>query len=90
MELGNKIGETLLDQARGIDKKPLNFEHERKSVSAEINYGIRFTMKEEALTFIQSLSEEVHTRLQDTGMKAKCVTLKLMIRATEAPMVRTL
>lgn len=41
-ELGQKVGETILEQARGVDRKPLNYHHERKSVSAEINYGIRF------------------------------------------------
>lgn len=88
-ELGKKAGETLYEQAKGIDNKPLNFEHERKSVSAEVNYGIRFKNKEEALTFMQKLSEEVASRLKDVGMKTKSVTLKVMIRAADAPVVRS-
>ncbi|KAF2886251.1 hypothetical protein ILUMI_19922, partial [Ignelater luminosus] len=84
-DLGHKTAETLIEQARGIDSKPLNFEHERKSVSADVNYGIRFNDKTEALNFLQSLSEEVCNRLLDTGMKARCLTLKLLIRAPEAP-----
>lgn len=84
-DLGHKTAETLIEQARGIDSKPLNFEHERKSVSADVNYGIRFKDKMEALNFLQSLSEEVCNRLLDTGMKARCLTLKLLIRAPEAP-----
>lgn len=86
-ELGTKNGETLHDQVRGIDKKPLSFDHQRKSVSAEVNYGIRFVLHDEALTFLKQLSEEVSVRLKETGMKAKCVTLKLLIRAQEAPTV---
>lgn len=56
-------------------------------MSAEVNYGIRFVSHDEALTFLNQLSEEVASRLKDTGMKAKCVTLKLLIRAEEAPTV---
>ncbi|KAL3270733.1 hypothetical protein HHI36_021258 [Cryptolaemus montrouzieri] len=84
-ELGQKVGETLMEQAKGIDKKPLNFHHERKSVSAEINYGIRFKTLEESYNFLQSLSQEVFNRLNDIGMKAKCLTLKLMVRSADAP-----
>lgn len=85
-ELGAKNGETLHEQARGIDRRPLNFNHERKSVSAEVNYGIRFKTVDECYNFLQSLSNEVYNRLSDVGMKARCLTLKLLIRAAEAPM----
>lgn len=86
-ELGKKGGETIEEQAKGIDKKPLNFDHERKSVSADVNYGIRFNTQEEALNFLESLSTEVYTRLTETGMRARCLTLKLLVRAKDAPVV---
>lgn len=86
-EIGQKVGETLKEQARGIDRRPLNFHHERKSVSAEVNYGIRFKTLEECHNFLQSLSNEVYNRLNDIGMRARCVTLKLLIRAADAPVV---
>lgn len=86
-ELGKKGGETIQEQARGIDKRPLNFDHERKSVSADVNYGIRFNTQKEALNFLESLSTEVHTRLTETGMRARCLTLKLLVRAKDAPIV---
>ncbi|KAK5638274.1 hypothetical protein RI129_012569 [Pyrocoelia pectoralis] len=70
-ELGNKIGQTVVDLANGVDHKPLNFHHERKSVSADVNYGIRFKDKAEALNFLQSLSTEVYGRLKDIGMRAR-------------------
>lgn len=89
-ELGKKGGETIQEQARGIDKRPLNFDHERKSVSADVNYGIRFNTQEEALNFLQSLSIEVHTRLTEIGMRARCLTLKLLVRAKDAPIVSAL
>ncbi len=86
-ELGVKAGETIAEQARGIDKKPLNFHHERKSVSAEINYGIRFKSLEECHRFLESLGGEVWGRLSEVKMRARCVTLKLMVRAADAPVV---
>jgi DNA repair protein REV1 len=84
-ELGVKAGETILEQARGLDRKPLNFHHERKSVSAEINYGIRFKSLEECHNFLESLGNEVWSRLNEVKMRARCVTLKLMVRAADAP-----
>lgn len=86
-ELGQKAGDTIKEQATGVDRKPLCYYHERKSVSAEVNYGIRFKTLDECHTFLQSLSSEVYKRLNDINMKARCVTLKLLIRAADAPLV---
>lgn len=41
-EFGEKTGEKLFKYSRGIDDRKLKLEQERKSVSAEINYAIRF------------------------------------------------
>ena len=42
-QFGTKTGKNLYNICRGVDDRPLKTEHTRKSVSAEINYGIRFT-----------------------------------------------
>jgi DNA repair protein REV1 len=42
-DFGQKTGQSLHRFSRGQDNRPIKMEHERKSVSAEINYGIRFT-----------------------------------------------
>ena len=42
-EFGRKTGEQLWRLCRGQDDRCVTAEKERKSVSAEINYGIRFT-----------------------------------------------
>lgn len=42
-EFGQKHGEMLYNFCRGKDNRPLKMDQERKSVSAEINYGMRFT-----------------------------------------------
>nr|CAH7744684.1 unnamed protein product [Callosobruchus chinensis] len=83
--LGKKAGQTLKDQARGIDNRPLNFIHERKSISADVNYGIRFKKLEECHAFLHSLSEEVFNRMTAVNMTARGLTLKLLVRAPEAP-----
>lgn len=84
-ELGQRAGETLKEQSIGIDTRPLNFHHERKSVSAEVNYGIRFKTIEECYSFLQNLAVEIYNRINDIQMRARCLTLKLLVRAPEAP-----
>ncbi|XP_002007576.3 DNA repair protein Rev1 [Drosophila mojavensis] len=83
--LGKKMALTLHQNCHGIDLRPLVYEQQRKSVSAEVNYGIRFTKYEELEKFLQQLSVEVHNRLIEIKRKAKSITLKLMVRAAEAP-----
>lgn len=57
----------------------------RKSVSAEVNYGIRFTETAELDTFLKQLCAEVHSRLTEIEAKGKTITLKYMVRAADAP-----
>ncbi|XP_073867175.1 DNA repair protein REV1 isoform X16 [Macaca fascicularis] len=84
-EFGPKTGQMLYRFCRGLDDRPVRTEKERKSVSAEINYGIRFTQPKEAEAFLLSLSEEIQRRLEATGMKGKRLTLKIMVRKAGAP-----
>lgn len=84
-EFGKKIGEQLYKMCRGLDNTKLNLEHVRKSVSAEVNYGIRFRNNEDAIDFLDKLSMEVCSRLIAARAKGRCITLKLMIRAEKAP-----
>nr|XP_045003674.1 DNA repair protein REV1 isoform X7 [Jaculus jaculus] len=84
-EFGPKTGQMLYRFCRGLDDRPVRTEKERKSVSAEINYGIRFTQPKEAEAFLLSLSEEIQRRLEAAGMKGKRLTLKIMVRKPGAP-----
>jgi len=79
-EFGAKTGTALYRHCRGKDDRMLNFGHQRKSVSAEVNYGIRFTNQEEAALFVQHLAGEVSSRLRKVRLKGRCITLKLMVR----------
>ncbi|XP_078514140.1 DNA repair protein REV1 [Lissotriton helveticus] len=84
-EFGPKTGQTLYRFCRGLDDRPIQAEKERKSVSAEINYGIRFTEPKEAESFLLNLSEEIQRRLEAAGMKGQKLTLKVMVRKPGAP-----
>ncbi|XP_056411942.1 DNA repair protein REV1 [Hyla sarda] len=84
-EFGPKTGQMLYRFCRGLDDRPIRKEKERKSVSAEINYGIRFTKTSEAEAFLINLSEEIQRRLESVKMKGKKLTLKIMVRKAGAP-----
>ncbi|XP_040849733.1 DNA repair protein REV1 isoform X3 [Ochotona curzoniae] len=84
-EFGPKTGQMLYRFCRGLDDRPVRTEKERKSVSAEINYGIRFTQSKEAEAFLMSLSEEIQRRLEAARVKGKRLTLKVMVRKPGAP-----
>lgn len=82
---GPRTGQTLFRFCRGLDDRPVQYEKERKSVSAEMNYNIRFTRIDEAECFLTNLSMEVQKRLRDAGLRGRRVTLKVMIRKVGAP-----
>ncbi|XP_059820449.1 DNA repair protein REV1 isoform X3 [Hypanus sabinus] len=84
-EFGPKTGQMLYRFCRGLDDRPVRTEKERKSVSAEINYGIRFSQIKEAELFLLSLVGEIQRRLEMSGMQGKRLTLKVMVRKPGAP-----
>ncbi|KAM5182008.1 DNA repair protein REV1 [Mantella aurantiaca] len=84
-EFGPKTGQMLYRFCRGLDDRPIRKEKERKSVSAEINYGIRFKQVSEAEAFLMNLSEEIQKRLESVKMKGRKLTLKIMVRKAGAP-----
>ena len=84
-EFGNKTGQNLYNMARGRDERKLELDHVRKTVSVEVNYGIRFKNWEEAETFLKQLSDEVTSRMKKLNLVGKNITLKLMVRAKDAP-----
>ncbi|KAJ7369380.1 deoxycytidyl transferase, partial [Desmophyllum pertusum] len=75
-EFGPKTGLVLYQYCRGIDDRALRTERERKSVSAEINYGIRFTKESEMELFINELAEEVQKKTSGTRHEGQVHTLK--------------
>lgn len=84
-KFGPRTGQTLFRFCRGLDDRPVRYEKERKSVSADMNYNIRFTRIDEAECFLTKLSMEVQKRLKEAGLRGRRVTLRVMIRKVGAP-----
>ncbi|KAG1819758.1 uncharacterized protein BJ212DRAFT_1446112 [Suillus subaureus] len=83
--LGKTTGETLYNAIRGIDERKLESDKPRKSVSCDINYGIRFENDDQAKAFIHRMAEEVSRRLNAINMCGRSLTLKIMKRDPSAP-----
>ncbi|KAI0117366.1 DNA repair protein [Daldinia grandis] len=84
--LGPKTGEKLWEYARGIDRTEVGEQPIRKSVSAEVNWGIRFISQEEAEEFVANLCKELEKRLLNEQVKGKQLTMKIMRRSYDAPL----
>lgn len=83
--LGPKTGEKIYEYARGIDKTEVGDQVVRKSVSAEVNWGVRFENQEQVDEFIQSLCGELSKRLIKENVKGRQLTVKVMRRSPDAP-----
>jgi DNA repair protein REV1 len=84
--LGPKTGEKVWDYSRGIDRTEVGEQVVRKSVSAEVNWGMRFENQEQADEFIGSLCGELQKRLLKEKVKGKQFTMKIMRRSPDAPL----
>ncbi|EDK40568.2 hypothetical protein PGUG_04666 [Meyerozyma guilliermondii ATCC 6260] len=90
--LGEKTGQKLYNYARGIDSTSINIDLTnkeavlgRKSVSVDVNYGIRFDTVLQLDDFFMRLAKELYKRLISLGICGSQVTLKLAKRAAGAP-----
>ncbi|KAH7163240.1 hypothetical protein B0J13DRAFT_615830 [Dactylonectria estremocensis] len=84
--LGPKTSEKLRDYARGIDRTEVGEQPPRKSVSAEVNWGIRFINQPEAEEFVHNLCKELEKRLMNEQVRGKQLTMKIMRRSLDAPL----
>jgi len=75
--LGQKVGENLYHFARGKDDRPLVSVQPRKTVGAEVNWGIRFEEESQVHKFLNDLAAEVARRLQEAGAAGRTITLKV-------------
>ncbi|TKA83123.1 hypothetical protein B0A55_00870 [Friedmanniomyces simplex] len=83
--LGPKTGEKLYEYARGIDRAEVGDQVVRKSVSAEVNWGVRFENQEQVDEFMHGLCGELQKRLWKEQVKGRQLTMKVMRRAGDAP-----
>ncbi|KAK9458269.1 hypothetical protein V1511DRAFT_475622 [Dipodascopsis uninucleata] len=83
---GPKTGEKLIKYANGIDEQQIGEISMRKSVSAEINWGVRFENDRQVEDFLYSLSGELSSRLSSLYLIGTNLTLKIYKRAPHAPL----
>ena len=81
---GDKTGEMLYCYSRGIDSRELKLTNETKSLSVDINFGIRFTKTSEAEELLLQLSLELERRGKERGVRGECVSLKVKVRKAGA------
>lgn len=81
-ELGKSAGALLYDYARGKDPRRVEPPKARKSVGAEVNWGVRFTNENDPKDFLKNIAEEVAKRMEAAsgGARGRTVTLKLLRR----------
>lgn len=72
---GGENKETSLAEDR--EETGIYFHKERKSIGAEVNWGLRFENDEEVKSFLLSLSKEVVGRMAAAAVKGKTVTIKV-------------
>ncbi|KAH3667196.1 hypothetical protein OGAPHI_002845 [Ogataea philodendri] len=87
---GPKTGVTIFNYVRGIDDTTIDIlanpeEYERKSLSIDVNWGIRFDTDVEVEKFLGDLAKEMNTRLLKVNMVGSSITLKLATRHPDAP-----
>ncbi|KAI8138573.1 hypothetical protein BJV82DRAFT_288370 [Fennellomyces sp. T-0311] len=81
---GPKTGQMLYEFARGVDNRPLKHDQERQSVSADVNWGVRFENERQLITFMDELAEEVSNRLRNIERKGKRITINVLKRRPDA------
>ena len=81
---GNKIFSNI--RGKGTDRGDrVEVNKPRKSVSAEINYGIRFKNWIMAEDFIMAFTRHIYDKMKGIGLKSRKVMVKLHSRAPDAP-----
>lgn len=91
---GDKTGTKLFEYARGVDETQVALNTSdpeavfgRKSVSVDVNYGIRFETVPQLDVFFSRLAKELYTRLILLGICGSSLTLKLARRAKGASVI---
>ncbi|ODV58911.1 deoxycytidyl transferase, partial [Ascoidea rubescens DSM 1968] len=90
---GNKTGSKFYDYTRGVDHFSISKEINKirfdanKSVSIDVNWGVRFDHWKQVETFLTSLSQELVNRMKKIKKVGSTLVLKIMKRAPNAPVV---
>ena len=83
--LGPKAGAQLRDAAKGVDTRAWEARPPRKSVGAQVTWGVRFEEAAEAVAFVEKLCGEVGERMRRLKVKGRTLTLKILRAVANAP-----
>ena len=84
--LGPGAGGALWDTVHGRDARPLkSLAAPRRTIGAEVNWGIRLATQAEAVQLIDRIAADVSTRLATARVRARALTLKLKLCRPGAP-----
>lgn len=92
--LGPKTGKTIYQNSRGIDKRlvqdlisqQISFGNHKKSVSVDINWGLRFKNFKEVLQTLEQIAEEVAKKMKiSSKLEGNKITFKILLRSKAAP-----
>ncbi|KAG5362102.1 DNA repair protein [Yarrowia sp. C11] len=81
--LGPKRGPQIVDFCLGKDDSQLAIQDERKSVSVEISYGVRFENKRQFDGFVFNMAAELASRMEEISVQGSQLTCKLYVRKNE-------
>lgn len=71
----------IFDSIRGISTEGLDLKEDaiRKSISCDVNFGVRLKSEADLEQFLCDLSGQLSKRMQDEGLIGMNLTLKLMV-----------
>lgn len=75
--VGAAKGKSLFEFSRGIDVRELELGSERKCVTVEIGWGVRFEEKSQLMKFVDDLCGELSSRLKQCKRQCMSVTVKV-------------
>jgi len=72
-----RFGPELIDRAKGIDNRPIEMEHETKSISNEVTFAKDRCDEAYLLNTLRALSEKVGERLRKESLAGSTIQIKL-------------
>ncbi|EPY53534.1 deoxycytidyl transferase Rev1 [Schizosaccharomyces cryophilus OY26] len=82
---GVNYGLHLYNIARGVDTSHISNETPRRSVSVDVNWGVRFIFLEDAMDFLKRLLKELLIRMSKCDVVLHQLQLRVLKRAENAP-----
>ena len=72
-----RFGPELIDRAKGIDNRPIEMEHETKSISNEVTFAKDVSDEAYLLNTLRALSEKVGERLRKESLAGSTIQIKM-------------